>query len=222
MPQAVPILHREVLHFTHVDNLPAIVEAGCLKSDRLAREALRNEVGDASIKALRREKPVRVAPGGCVGDYVPFYFAPLSPMMYRIACDHRDSRPGRYQGGDRPLVYLVTTVGALDADHACVGTDGNAASGPTVFTNDLDELDEIVDWPLMIQREWNNTHGDPDRQRRRMAELLVHEAVPLAAIAYLAAHSVDVATQASKALSDHALAESIVVRPAWYYGYERR
>ena len=72
MPQAVPILHREVLHFTHVDNLPAIVEAGCLKSDRLAREALRNEVGDASIKALRREKPVRVAPGGCVGDYVPF------------------------------------------------------------------------------------------------------------------------------------------------------
>jgi ssDNA thymidine ADP-ribosyltransferase, DarT len=101
-------------HFTHVDNLAAVRDAGKLSCDVIAREGMtRTEVGARDIKESRRQRVIPVAPGGHVGDYVPFYFAPRSPMMYRIACDHRDSVPGRYQGGDKPLVYLVTTVEAV-------------------------------------------------------------------------------------------------------------
>jgi hypothetical protein len=107
---------RWIYHFTHVDNLEAIRAAGCLRCDAIARAGMtRTEVGAPDIKESRRWRTIPVEPGGRVGDYVPFYFAPRSPMMYRIACDRRDSIPNRYAGGDKPLVYLVTSVGAVVA-----------------------------------------------------------------------------------------------------------
>ncbi len=48
--------------------------------------------------------PVRCGAGGCVADYVPIYFAPRSPMMFRIASDHRIGSAVRYSGGDPALV----------------------------------------------------------------------------------------------------------------------
>lgn len=83
---------RWILHFTHVDNIGSIAQSSRLVSDAAARQGLlKIEAGDASIKEKRRHREVPVDPGGTIGDYVPFYFAPRSPMMYRIACDHRDS-----------------------------------------------------------------------------------------------------------------------------------
>lgn len=85
---------RWILHFTHLDNVPSIVAAGALACDWQARQgSMVAEVGDPSIKEARRRRAVPVPPGGTVGDYVPFYFAPRSPMMFRIACDCRDAIP---------------------------------------------------------------------------------------------------------------------------------
>ena len=222
--EKIPPRERWILHFTHLDNLPAIVARGALVCDVTARRGLnREEVGDAEIKDIRRRRAVPAGPGGTVGGYVPFYLAPRSPMMYRIACDHRDGTPGRYPGGDRPLLYLASTLGAvIDAGLTWVGTDGNAATATTVFTTDLDRFDEMVDWPLMTATRWNNTEADPDRQRRRMAEVLVHAAVPLSVIHQVAAYSDREAARARAALAGHELAGRVVVRPGWYYGYERR
>lgn len=129
---------RWIYHFTHVDNLAAIRDGACLRCDAVALHGMtRTEVGARDIKESRR-RPIPVAPGGHVGDYVPFYFAPRSPMMYRISCDCRDSVPDRYQGGDTPLIYLVTTVGAvIGAGLTWVATDGNAATATTEFTADI-------------------------------------------------------------------------------------
>src|SRR2546430_16721978 len=112
-PGGIPIRQRWILHFTHLDNLPAIVASGRLVCDKAARNQMRTEVGDPAIKEARRRRLLTAGPGGTVGDYVPFYFAPRSPMMFRIACDHRDGVAGRYPGGDCPLVYLAATVGAV-------------------------------------------------------------------------------------------------------------
>ena len=106
-----------IMHFTHIDNMPSILAAGQLVADTEAQTAgLATDVGDAGVKARRRTISVNCGPGGYVADYVPFYFAERSPMMYRIACDHRDGVPGRYPDGDDPLVYLVSSVG-----RACLG-----------------------------------------------------------------------------------------------------
>ncbi|GIF05876.1 type II toxin-antitoxin system toxin DNA ADP-ribosyl transferase DarT [Actinoplanes siamensis] len=167
-------------HFTHLDNLASITETRHLACDVEARSGLMGtEVGATDIKERRRRRAVPIAPGAHVGDYVPFYFAPRSPMLYRIACDHRDAIPDRYQGGDRPLVYLVTTTDAmLGATLDWVATDGNAATATTEFTSAPESLETLVDWPLMDAERWNNTQDDPDRQRRRLAEFLVHGPFP--------------------------------------------
>lgn len=221
---ADPPADHWLYHFTHVDNLPSIYRAESLRCDVTARRGLLGvEVGATDIKERRRQRVVPIAPGGHVGDYVPFYFAPRSPMLFRIACDRRDSIQGRYQGGDRPLIYLVTKVGdVVDAELEWVATDGNAVTATTEFTSDLRALETLVDWPLMGAELWRNTEEDPDRQRRRLAEFLVHRRVPLSVIRGIATHDDRHATQVRAIMTGHPLADRIVVKPGWYYGYERR
>lgn len=159
-----------------------------------------------------------------MGDYVPFYFAPRSPTLFRIACDCRDAIQDRYQGGDRPLVYLASRVGAIvDSGMPWVATDGNARAAITRFTSDLGEVGSMVDWPLMRAKMWNSSPSEaPDRERRRAAELLIHRTVTLTVVHEVAAYSESHARRARTTLGDHPLAQRVTVRTNWYYGYERR
>lgn len=105
-------------------------------------------------------------------------------MMYVI---HRGSVPTYTQGCD-DLVYLVTAIERLvDLGSALVFTDRNAVLDVTRFSTDIDQLDELIGWPLMRATMWNNTESQPDRMERRMAECLVHERVPWVAFTRIVA-----------------------------------
>ncbi len=213
---------RLLYHFTHVDNLPAILDTGALISDRRAPAGpVVTDVGDTDIKGRRRTCVVPVGPGGCVDEYVPLYFAPRSPTMYRIACDHRDRIPGRYPGGDHPLVYLVTSVERLlSAGLPWAASDGNCASPVTRYTATVADLAHHVDWPLMREQYWRNTPDDSDRMRRRMAEFLVHGRLPLDQLLGLATQSEVLAAQ-SRRLADSSGRTDVrvKVRSDWYFGF---
>lgn len=122
------------------------------------------------------------------GEYVPFYFAPRSPMLFRIqrgGVDGVSSDAGR-------LVYVVSSTDAVvEAGHVYVFTDGNAAAAFTEFHDDPDRLDEVVDWPLMKATMWSNTPDDPDRRRRRGAEFVVHQALPFELVHELCVYNAD-------------------------------
>ncbi|MEV4625736.1 DUF4433 domain-containing protein [Micromonospora sp. NPDC049523] len=212
-----------IMHFTHIDNFPSILSAGKLVADSAVRSRLITDVGAADIKASRRRRTVPCAPGGVVADYVPFYFAPRSPMMYRIACEHRDGRSDRYPGGDDPLIYLVSSVDKIAAAGATwVASDGNCAAHLTRFTPMIRDLDDLVDWPLMRERIWKDVPEDQDRVRRRMAEFLVHREVPLSLITGYAVRTEDRKTELEHALRTTGIIDRYVaVRPGWYYGYSR-
>ncbi|WP_433390433.1 type II toxin-antitoxin system toxin DNA ADP-ribosyl transferase DarT [Micromonospora sp. KLBMP9576] len=212
------------MHFTHIDNLPAILTAGRLTADNLVRGRLVTDVGSAAIKASRRTRRVTCPPGGVVADYVPFYFAPRSPMMYRIAKEHENGRAGCYPGGDDPLVYLVSSIDRVhDAGLLWVASDGNCAASLTCFSRDLGDLAHLVDWPLMRERVWKDVPEDQDRMRRRMAELLVHQEFPLGLVAYYAVRTPARETQLRHVLRSAGIIDAyVVVRDNWYYGFTRR
>ena len=118
---------------------------------------------------------VPVPPGGVVADYVPFYFAARSPMLYVI---WRGQVP-TYQAGQEDVVYLLTTIERVkESGIPSVFTDRNATLGYAEFNNDLAQIDSVIDWDLMEAMVWKDQPGDWDRKERRMAELLVHQRLP--------------------------------------------
>lgn len=202
-------------HFTHISNLASIAVEG-LYCDAQAEASQRapREVGNASVKQLRRRLVVPLGPGGCVADYVPFYFAARSPMLYIIS---KGDVP-TYSGDQDEVVYLVTSIEkAVEKRLQFVFTDRNAALGYAQYGDDLQDLDDYVDWELMEGRMWHDTTEEPDRQERRMAEFLVHGHVPWSAFVGVAACTDEVCRQAEHALSSVGREIPIRPRPGWYF-----
>jgi len=81
---------------------------------------------------------------GTLHDYVPFYFAPRSPMLFTIS---RGNVPTC--SNQEPVVHLVTNIQAVQAAGLpFVFTDGHGIMQLTSFFEDLAQLDH-VDWTIM-------------------------------------------------------------------------
>lgn len=205
-----------ITHFTHVRHLPTIFEHDLL-SDTAARTngLITAEVGELRIKEQRRHQPVPY--GGHVADYVPFYFAPRSPMMFSIS---RNNVPS-YQGGTADLVYLVSTLEQLhESGRSLVITDRNAALNFAAFRafDPQDSLDDgFIDWELMSAKYWGNTPDDQQRVERRAAEALAGDRVPLDSIIGLATQNDRVAEHVVELLKQHGSQLPVRVLPDWYF-----
>lgn len=202
-------------HFTHVDHLADIARRGLLADSAIQGSGLLAiEVGHSDIKLRRRSRSVTIGHGGVVADYVPFYFAPRSPMMYVI---DRGGVP-TYVGGCDQLVYLTTTVERLgELGMRPIYTDRNATIAYAKFTDDLARLDNLVDWALMDGTWWHDTPAEPDRKERRMAECLVHRQVPWEAFQDVSAQNAACARKAQQILSTAGVRTTVSVRPEWYF-----
>jgi hypothetical protein len=205
-----------VVHFTHVEHLPGIVAVGVLPDNEVrAQGRISTEVGNAEIKARRRGRPVPCHPGGTVADYVPFYFAPRSPMLYAI---DRGSVPTYQDGCDR-LVYLVARVERfIELGLEVVMTDRNAVLQVASFTNYAEGVpDDMIDWDLMRATYWGNTSEQPDRRERRMAECLVYPRVPWEAIDQVTTKTETTHLEATRSLANATRTVTVNVRRNWYF-----
>ncbi len=206
-----------VMHFTRVEHLETTINFG-LRCDTHVKASglLAIEVGNAGIKDNRSHRTVPVTPGGVVADYVPFYFAPRSPMLYSIT---RGNVPTYDEGTDR-IVYVVSAVETLrELGIDVVLTDRNAVLRFAEFVNlaDGEPPADFIDWPLMKEQYWHNTLEDPSRRERRMAECLAHNTVPWAAFSHVVAKTKDVATEVEQLLARAGEPQRVLVRPTWYF-----
>jgi hypothetical protein len=201
-----------IYHFTDVDNLGAILNSGSLKCHRAAPTVV--DVGNQSIKGNRQTIEVDCGRGGKVCDYVPFYFATRSPMLYSIICGNVD---GVSSDQSRLLYFVSSTEAAYDAGLDCVFTDGNAAVSITSFDSDPNNLATLVDWEVMKLRIWKNTDEDPDRRRRRMAEFLIHDSVPLGLFTEIGVVSSEVEGEIASIVAEAGWDIAVRRRSGWYF-----
>ncbi len=135
-------------------------------------------------------------------------------MLYKI---YRGGVP-TYQDGQLPLVYLVTTVkGAVSSGRPYVFSDGNCAAEITRHFTDLDRMADVVDWELLQAQHWANTSTDGDRMRRRMAEFLIHQTMPISALHTICTYDRQHADRVQRLLKEANLSLPVTVRRDWYY-----
>jgi hypothetical protein len=156
---------------------------------------------------------VPLAPNGTLGDYVPFYFAPRSPMLYAINSGFVEG----YDEGQAPVIYLISSVEAVNATgRRWLFTEGHAEIAYTDYFNDLRHLNKI-DWRVMKSKFWNDTDEDPDRKRKRQAEFLVHEFFPWEAVQHVAVYTEMMKRQVKDILGDGKHARTVRIERSWYY-----
>jgi len=166
------------------------------------------------IKERRARKCVPLNPGGTLADYVPFYFAPRSPMLYAIHTGYVEG----YSEGQGAILHLVTSIDTiLTKKLPFVFTDGHAEMAISRFFHDLSDLDQ-VDWEIMKATYWNDTEQDNDRSRRRQAEFLVRDFFPWKLIEEIGVMNDAVADRVDDLLpSSERRSPAVTVQRKWYY-----
>ena len=198
-------------------NLADILAHGGLWSDLQCqnRDIRGTQIGYRHIKQRRMQYIVPKPPGGPLGDYVPFYFAPRSPMLYTIS---RGNVP-EYQEGQQPVLHLVSTVEQVIEYRPVLRwlfTDGHAVISLSDYHNDVADLDKI-DWEIMQARYWADTAEDGDRERRRQAEFLVYQFFPWQLVVEIGVINQAVRNQVQEILNAAEHKPRVSIERGWYY-----
>lgn len=199
---------------THVGNLESILKEGRLYCDARAPRCNPRSIAYGRLKAMRAVKPVPVSPGGFVSDYVPFYFAPRSPMLFAIYTGW--VRSGLSQD---EVIYLVTSVEkVVQANKLFVFTDRNATALNARFSSDLSQLNQYVNWDIMRSPFWFNRLPDyPDRKSRRQAEFLVYQELEWELIEQIGVYDSTRLNTVQQLLQNAAHQPLVSVERGWYY-----
>ncbi len=202
---------------TRIERLPSVWEHGLLADNVCKERGIAGvEIGYEHIKARRARRPVRCGVGGTLADYVPFYFAPRSPMLYAIHCGNVSAEAARTD----EIAYLVTSTQTLrQAGLTVVASNRHAELDYADLSDRDEELDDdgFVDWPLMTERYWGNTAQDPDRKERRQAECLVHPGVAWTLLEMIVVRSHEARERVLQTMDGRSDVPEVDVRPGWYF-----
>jgi ssDNA thymidine ADP-ribosyltransferase, DarT len=204
-----------IYHITHLANLASILENGgllCVSEIKENGKGYTN-IAHNNIQDRRSNFQVPLPPKGNLHDYVPFYFAPRSPMLYTI---DRGNVEG-YREGQAPVIYLVSDVQTIiEKNIPHMFTDGHAIVAYSQFYNEEKDLVH-VDWNVMNSRYWNDTDEFPDRKRKRQAEFLIHKFVPFDAITGIGVFSLEYKLKVENELEKAGISKAVKQERNWYY-----
>jgi len=212
-----------IYHMTNIDNLPNIIEMQGLLSnaERIRRKISCVEISHSHLKSRRAKKQVLnragqvIAAGGTLDEYVPFYFANRSPMLYSINIGNVKN----YSDGQTNIIYLVSSVEQIkDRNRPWFFTDGHAVEFITEFLIETEQMNKI-DWEVINSWSWHDQDDDTDRCRRKQAELLVYKSIHLRWFDRIGVFDEQRALLVEKifdnAKFDHR--PKIMIEPNWFY-----
>ena len=131
-------------------------------------------IGNEDLIDKRCERQIMEPPGGTLSDYIPFYFTPLSPMLYNIHTGYNGLR----QRSNDEIVVIVSSVRDLSKqERSFLISDRHAFLTAAQFYPDVDGLD-VIDWTILRNRDFRRDNDDLGKMERYQAECLVHEHLP--------------------------------------------
>jgi len=165
-----------VYRMIHHLNLEYILEHGVYYRNNPNHPVNYINIGNPEIINSRDQKPVSCYPGTMINAFVPFYFAVRTPMLYNIHTSYGVNGHAQHE-----IIYLCCNVNQIAGSNLqwCF-TDGNAATRISKFFNNMADL-EGLDWHSIRTTDFrdNNEDGDPDRKRKKHAEFLIKDHLPI-------------------------------------------
>jgi hypothetical protein len=200
-----------IYHITDVANLQSIIDEGSLLSDAEMRAQGKDvtEIGYASIKWRRLSSyAVDCCQGKFVGEFVPFYFCPRSPMLFTI----NKGNTGRPPGCQTTILHLVSTVSSAWAlNQPWAVSDGNAGAAYTTFSNGADALENVA-WDIVRSNAWSG-----DKMHKKATEFLIERHFPVDKILGVGVYDAKIADQVEKILNKNKLDLRVLVKKDWYF-----
>lgn len=212
MPIPVEYANRPLYHFTHIENLPGILEYGILSTnERRHRGIAHKNVAYDNIQDRRSVMEVLCGCGGVVHDYVPLYFCKRSPMLYAIL-----------QSGiidQKQIIYLEFPIQILE-QYQSVFTDASANTlPPPRFYDDTSKL-TVIDWKAIDTWKWGQQYdtGEIPVTQKKQAEVLIHKVLPIDSLKRVVAYDQHCMTKAEKIFKERGVVlPTIVSRGRGYY-----
>jgi hypothetical protein len=150
-------------HMTHISNIENILKHGLVSHIKAHKVLMKKDISIAEVNDRRnREDPIYQR---SLHNYVPLYFNPKNPMLYRRKDIQND-------------IVIIAVDKRVLLQKQTIFTDGNAASISTRFYKNLDNLSEL-DWKIINGEYWNDY---VDGKRKKCAEVLVRERIENEAI----------------------------------------
>lgn len=202
-----------VFRILHIDNLDIILKRGAMYAGNfIPKDGLPYKaIHDEGVQNYR--SAFQVPDGRCLLDFLPFYFGPRSPMLYRLS---RNSVQG-YNGGQAPIIYLVLEAHDFEyPDFDFLFTDAQANKAYTRYYDDLRDLDKL-DWATIYHRVWHDTIDDNGRKGRKQAEFLVYEKCPLEMVRAICVYDEKRKEQTLEALAQYGFNLPVEIKSEWYY-----
>ena len=202
-----------IFRMLHIDNLDTVLKRGAMHAGNMTPEdgLSYKAIHDVGIQDYRRA--FCVPNGRRLHDFLPFYFGPRSPMLYRL---HKNS-VGGYNEGQALIVYLVLTAQYFESpDFEFLFTDCQANMNFARYYDDLADLDKL-DWVTIYSKYWTDTLGDIGRKGRKQAEFLVYRACPFDAVKMIAVFDENYLTRVASLLSSYKRKLPVIIAREWYY-----
>lgn len=220
-----------LFHFTAFQNLESIFSFGAIKSKNLLRSENITSINIACNNIQdKRARTIVDDQGRTLHDYVPFYFAPRSPMLYSIV---HNNVPEAEETNQDKFVYLVSSVDDLSSQEF-VFTDYQAIVTYASFYKNLSDLDKIC-WDLICEephipatkapfcgycKYFHNRDEDlryVKRKEARLAEFLVFSQVPIEKISMIVVKNKSMKDYVEKLLRNYNINIKVEIREDWYF-----
>lgn len=201
---------KYAFRMVHIENIPHVLEYGFVHKDSCNADPNYIPIGDTSVIRVREERAV--VGEKTIGQYIPFYFGPRSPMLYVVQHGYNGVR----QYDAENLVYCVLRIDdIIEKGINCIFTDGHAVNFITTTYDGsrLNELNSIISYDDVYASCWND-ENDRDLKRRKEAELLIEDELPADFIRGFVVYN-EVAY--NKLISYGVAKEKIVIRKEYYF-----
>jgi len=203
-----------IFRITHRDNLGWLLQNGihCAKAGVLDPAFV--AIGNPELIDRRRDHPVPHPGQGTLGDYIPFYFTPYSPMLLNIKTGWGGIRARL----NEEIVIIVSSLPQLTAmGVSFIFSDRHAYLATARFSNDMGDLSTWIPWPQLVAKDFKKDPNRPEKVERYQAEALAYRHVPTAAYLGVVCSCEATAETARAIIVRLGLPVKAFVLPQWYF-----